>query len=542
MTTEFADLVLTRTPIWVGDGTTRDALAVRAGAVVALGDEHVRSLIGPRTEVLDRAGGLVVPGFQDSHIHAPLAARELLTIDLHELVEGRPAYLAKVAAFCDAFPDAEWITGGGWALDHFPTGGPRKEDLDAVTGARPAFLFNRDVHGAWVNSAALALAGIDASTPDPPDGYFERDPDGTPTGMLHEGAAYTFNTTWVPDPTREQWEDAILHAQQYLYALGITGWQDAWVTPQTFEAYRTLAADGRLTAQVVGALWWDRHRDLDQIDEFLARREGAAGTFRPTTVKIMVDGIIENQTASMLQPYCAGCGSHTPDENYGLDYVDRELLVAAVTELDRLGFQVHMHAIGDRATRNALDAVEAAQSANGRSDRRHHIAHVQVIDPADLARFGPLGVVANCQTYWAQSEPQMDELTMPYIGAERSALQYPFAGLRRAGAQLAMGSDWPVTTANPLDQLEVAVRRVDPERRDTAPFLPDERLDLAEALSAFTAGSAYVNHDDAGGTLEPGRRADFAVLDQDLFTLDGKLADAGVVTTVASGRVVYRSD
>ena len=542
--TNSADLALTGTRIWVGDGTCADAVAVRAGKIVALGDEHVRSLIGPRTEVLDRAGGLVVPGFQDCHVHAPPAARELLTIDLHELPEGRPAYLARIAAYCDANPGVAWITGGGWALDHFPTSGPRKEDLDAITGGRPAFLFNRDVHGAWVNSAALELAGIDASTPDPPDGYFERDRDGTPTGMLHEGAAYTFNAQWVPEPTREQWEHTILHAQQYLYALGITGWQDAWVTPQTFEAYRSLGADGRLTAQVVGALWWDRHRGLDQIAEFQERRERAAGTFRPITVKIMVDGIIENQTASMIAPYCGGCGAHgePASQNYGLDYVDRDLLIAALTQLDGLGFQVHMHAIGDRAIRNALDAVEAAQATNGRTDRRHHIAHVQVIAPADLARFGPLGVVANCQTYWAQSEPQMDELTIPYIGDERAALLYPFEGLRRAAARLAMGSDWPVTTADPLDQLEVAVRRVDPDNRGNAPFLPEQRLSLDDALGAFTSGSAYLNHDDAGGTLAIGQRADLAVLDQDVFTLDGRLADASVVTTVASGAVVYRSE
>ena len=482
-----ATVAITGTRVWVGDGTTSDALAISDGRIVALGDEHVRSLIGPRTEVLDRVGGLVVPGMQDCHIHAPPAARELLTIDLHELADGRPAYLAKIAAYCAANPDAEWITGGGWALEHFPETGPRRDDLDAVTGGRPAFLFNRDVHGAWVNSAALRIAGIDASTPDPSDGYFERDADGTPTGMLHEGAAYSFNDTWVPEPSRAHWEAAILHAQQHLYALGITGWQDAWVTPQTFEAYRALGDDGRLTAQVVGALWWDRHRGLDQIPEFLERRERAVGSFRPTTVKIMVDGIIENQTASMLEPYCAGCGGHVPDENYGLDYVDRELLIAALTELDELGFQVHMHAIGDRAIRNALDAVEAARAPTARATAGTTSHTCRSIQPADLPRFAELDVVANCQTYWAQSEPQMDELTIPFIGTERGALQYPFEALRRAGARLAMGSDWPVTTADPLQQMEVAVRRIDPEHRDNAPFLP-ERGALARGRAVGVHG------------------------------------------------------
>jgi hypothetical protein len=416
---------------------------------------------------------------------------------------------------------------------------PRREDLDAITGPRPAFIFNRDVHGAWVNTAALERAGIDATTPDPSDGRYERDEDGTPSGMLHEGAAYSFRTRWVPEPTRAEWEQAILVAQQHLYTLGITGWQDAWVTPETFAGYVSLASSGRLTAHVVGALWWDRHRGLDQIPEFRAQREQGVGTFRPTTVKIMVDGIIENQTASLLEPYCAGCGA---GESRGLDYVDRDLLIAAVTELDALGFQVHMHAIGDRAIRNALDAVEAARTSNGPSDNRHHIAHLQVVQPSDLRRFAELDVVANCQTYWAQSEPQMDELTIPFIGRDRGELQYPFEDLRRAGAHLAMGSDWAVTTADPLQQMEVAVRRIDPENRDNAPFLPDQRLSLDAALSAFTAGSAFTNHDADAGTLTVGSRADLAVVDQDLFEMDGLCSDARVVCTVSSGGVVHVDD
>ena len=422
-------------------------------------------------------------------------------------------------------------------MEHFPDGKPRREDLDAVTDGKPAFLFNRDVHGAWVNSAALERAGIDASTPDPSDGRYERDADGTPTGLLHEGAAYSFETRWVPTPSRAEWEEGILTAQSYLHSLGITSWQDAWVTPQTFEAYRSLAGDGRLTAQVVGALWWDRHGDLSQIDRFRAQREQGLGRFRPTTVKIMVDGIIENQTAGMLEPFCDGCGGIT--DNHGLMYVDREILLPALTELDALGFQVHMHAIGDRAIRNALDAVAAARDANGPSDNRHHIAHVQVVQPDDLRRFAELDVVANCQTYWAQREPQMEEHTIPWIGADRADLQYPFGSFARSGARLAMGSDWPVTTPDPLPQMEVAIRRIDPGERDRAPFLPSESLTLDDVLRGFTSGTAYVNHDPDGGVLTVGARADFAVLDQDLYELDGKVADASVVCTVASGEVVF---
>jgi predicted amidohydrolase YtcJ len=530
-----SDLVVLGSRVWVGDGTSADALAVRGGRIVALG-AAARELIGPRTRVLDRAGALVVPGFQDAHAHPPQSGRNLTNVDLRDLAS-RAAYLDRIADYVAGHPDARWIVGGGWSMENFPNGTPERADLDAVTDGRPAFLYNRDVHGAWVNSAALALAGIDASTPDPPDGRYERDADGAPVGMLHEGAAYSFEARWVPAPSRADWERAILTAQGQLHGLGITAWQDAWVTPDTLAAYRVLAGDGRLTARVVGALWWDRHADLGQIDGFREQREQAVGTFRPATVKIMVDGIVENRTAGMLEPFCDGCGGHT--DNRGLMYVDRDILLPAVTALDRLGFQVHMHAIGDRAIRNALDAVAAARAANGPSDNRHHIAHVQVVQPDDVPRFGELGVVANCQTYWAQHEPQMEQHTIPWLGERRSELQYPFASFLRTGARVAMGSDWPVTTADPLRQMEVAVRRIDPDARDNPPFLPDERLSVEAALAGFTSGSAYVNHDPDGGMLTVGSRADFAVLDRDLFELDGRLADASVRCTVAAGEVVY---
>jgi predicted amidohydrolase YtcJ len=304
------------------------------------------------------------------------------------------------------------------------------------------------------------------------------------------------------------------------------------------DAYRSLADSDRLSARVVGALWWDRHRELDQVDEFLTQRErGRGGNFHPTRVKIMTDGVLENYTGALLEPYCDGCGGHT--DNHGLSYVERDLLAAAVTELDRHGFQVHFHAIGDRAVRNSLDAVESARRTNGVNDSRHHIAHVQVVQPEDVLRFRQLGVVANCQAYWAQMEPQMEELTIPFLGRDRARLQYPFGDLLRSGAALAMGSDWSVTTANPLEEIEVAVTRIDPENRTNAPFLPEQALSLEAAMRAFTAGSAHVNHDDDAGTLAVGRRADLALLDHNVFTGSAPIADARVDLTVAGGRVVF---
>ncbi len=402
---------------------------------------------------------------------------------------------------------------------------------------------NRDIHGAWVNSRALEIAGISAATPDPADGHIVRDPaTGEPTGMLHEGAAYRFEQEVVPRPTRSDWETSILTAQRHLHALGITAWQDAWVTPDTLAAYTSLANAGTLSARVVGSLWWDRHRGLDQIEDFLTQREsGVVGAFSATTVKIMTDGVIESQTGALLEPYCDGCGGHT--DNRGLSYVDRDLLAAAVTQLDAHGFQVHMHAIGDRAVRNALDAVEAARHTNGPTDNRHHVAHIQIIQPEDISRFEQLNVIANCQPYWAQSEPQMDELTIPFIGQDRAELQYPFADLIRAGTVLAGGSDWPVTTANPLEEIEVMVNRIDPDNRHLPPFLPEQAVPLTAAVAAFTSGSAFANHDDhESGILEVGKRADLAVLDRNIFTESvTRISDASVVATFAGGVPVFGS-
>jgi hypothetical protein len=312
------------------------------------------------------------------------------------------------------------------------------------------------------------------------------------------------------------------------------------VTPGTNAAYCSLAASDQLKAKVVGSLWWDRHRGLEQIDDLLAQREsGVVGSYSATTVKIMTDGVLENFTGALLEPYCDGCGGHT--DNRGLSYLDPELLAAAVTELDRLGFQVHLHAIGDRAVRNSLDAVEAARSGNGSNDLRHHIAHLQIVQPSDVPRFARLGVVANCQPYWAQAEPQMEELTLPFLGRDRAELQYPFGDLLRSGARLAGGSDWSVTTANPLEEIEVMATRVDPENRGNRPFLPDQRLPLERAVEAFTLGAAFVNHDEGeSGSLAVGKRADLAILDRNIF-VDGpsRVADAAVEATYVGGRAVF---
>jgi predicted amidohydrolase YtcJ len=535
-----ADLVLRGGRIFTADPARSwtEALAVRDGRLVALGGERdVRDLVGSRTRVVELGGRTVTPGFGDAHVHPTHAGMHRIRCSMHDL-RGSAAYFDAVGAYAAANPDAPWILGGGWSLADFPGGRPHRDDLDRVAGGRPAFLTNRDGHDAWVNSAALALAGIDRETPDPADGRIAREPDGTPSGTLHEGAMDLVERL-VPPPTHDELVRALLESQRYLHSLGITNWQDAMVTPDDEAAYRAIGESGELTARVVGALWWERAAGLEQIDRLVERRAlGPAGRYSPTSVKLMVDGIVENGTASMLEPYLDADGR--PTGNRGKDFIDPADLREIVVRLDALGFQPHFHALGDRAVRQALDAVEAARRANGWSDTRPHLAHIQVVHPDDLPRFGRLGALANAQPYWAVLEEQMTELTLPVLGPVVSARQYPFRSLRRHGATLVMGSDWSVSTPDPFAQMEVAVNRVPDLERDAEPFLPEERLELVDILAAATAGSAHASHLDEAGVLAVGRLADLAVLDRDLFdTGQGPIGATRVAATFVEGVAVH---
>jgi predicted amidohydrolase YtcJ len=517
-----------------------DAVAIRGDRIVAVGsDSEVRGLIGPRTRVVDLAGRLLLPGFQDVHIHPIFAGVDRLQCDVRE-ARGRDEVLAAIRSYVTTHPDDAWIIGSGWYMADFENGTPRREDLDAIVADRPAFLPNRDGHSTWVNSKALELAGIDRDTPDPDDGRIERDPDGTPTGTLHEGAARTVERL-MPEVTGDLMADGLRLAQAYLHALGITAWQDAILRPEDQAVYRAAAEAGWLTARVEGAMWWERSRGDDQVDELIERsRSGSVGRLRVNSVKLMQDGVLETYTGALIDPYLGGDGS--PTANRGIRFIDPERLPGWVTRIDAAGLQPHFHAIGDQAVRDCLDAVAAARAANGPSDTRPHIAHIQVIHPDDVPRFAALGVVANAQPYWACHEAQMDALTIPFLGPERTTWQYPFRSLLAAGARLAMGSDWSVSTPNPLLEMEVAVTRVADESRGVRePFLPEQALTLSEAIAAFTAGSAYVNHlDRETGTIEVGKLADLTVVDRDLLASDaGPIGDGRVLGTFVGGASVF---
>ncbi|MEO8476965.1 MAG: amidohydrolase [Actinomycetota bacterium] len=545
-----ADLVFVNGSVYTVDAARSwaQAVAVREGRIVAVGnDDEVRALAGGRTEVVDLAGRMLVPGFQDAHVHPVGGGVDMLQCDLHDLSTAEE-YLAAIGAYAASNPDVPWILGGGWSMDAFPGGTPTAAALDAVVSDRPVYLPNRDGHGGWVNSIAMKMGGVTRDTPDPSDGRIERDAQGEPTGALHEGAMDLVGRH-APDPTPAELYEGLLKGQAYLHSLGITAWQDAIVGTipwaNNLDTYVRAAEAGDLTARVVGALWWDRHLGIEQIEELEAQRaRGRAGRFAATSVKIMQDGVCENFTAAVLEPYLDAQGH--PSENRGISFVDPELLKEIVTRLDAKGFQVHFHALAERAVREALDAIEAALAANGPTDGRHHLAHLQVVHPDDIPRFARLRAVANAQPLWAAHESQMDDLTIPFLGEPRWRWQYPFASLVRAGAVLAMGSDWSVSTPNPLEEIHVAVNRKVPATyhhkvESDEIFLPEQRLDLPTALAAFTMGSAFVNHLDAAtGSIEPGKFADLALIDRNLFAHPvEEIADATVDETFVEGQRVY---
>jgi predicted amidohydrolase YtcJ len=545
-----ADLAFVGGRIFTGRGRPAQpgAVAVAGGTISAVGtDDQIRDLIGSSTEVIEIGDRLLSPGFQDAHIHPVYGGTQMSQCDLHAVVTSDES-VATVARYAADNPDATWILGGGWSMEAFPGGTPTAALLDAVVPDRPVFLPNRDGHSGWVNSKALEAAGITRDTSDPEDGRIERDADGNPTGCLHEGAMGLVSRL-VPSPSDDDYDRGLDAAQAYLFSLGITGWQDAIIgdvngRPDNAQAYVRGVNDGRLKARVVGALWWERARGLEQIPELVEKRAASSvGRFQATSVKIMQDGVIENFTAALTAPYLDACGCQT--QNAGLSFVDPDVLNEAVVALDGEGFQVHFHALGDRAVREALDAIEKAREAHGMNDLRHHLAHIQVVHPDDISRFAALGAAANMQPLWACHEPQMNELTIPFLGDPRWRWQYPFGALQRAGARLVAGSDWSVSSPDVMWGTHVAVTRMPPPDGDDHggkdAFIAEQALTIEASLTAYTQGSAWVNHlDDTTGTLEVGKLADLALLERDPFAVDPmEIGTIKVEQTFVEGERVF---
>ncbi len=543
------DIIFHGGPVFTGSGAP-----LEDHAVIVRGDRIIA--VVPETEVeaasdarwIDLRGALLSPGFQDAHIHPVGAGIELLQCNLTE-AENAEQTAALVRAYAEANPDEEWILGGGWGMDHFPGGNPPRRLLDEASGGRPVLLQSRDHHSTWASTAAIERAGITAETPDPEDGRIVREADGYPAGTFHEGAGDLFEHV-RPATTDDLAYQGLLSAQQELIPLGITGWQDAMVgagvagIADPLTAYERAIEEGTLQVHVVGAQWWVRDGGIDQVERMLARREEAARRYPDRrldlgTTKIMVDGVAENYTAAMLTPYRDEHGHDTG--NHGLSFIEPGELRGYVTALDAAGQQVHMHALGDRAVREALDALQEAREVNGATDGRHHLAHIQVVAEADVPRFAELGAIANLQALWATHEDQLDDLTLPFLQEGQEARQYPFGDLDRAGVRFAAGSDWPVSSADPIAAIHIAVNRTVPDSGVGPLGGAHQRLAIETAFAAYTSGSAYVNRrDDDTGSIREGYLANLVVLDPNPFA--GPASDihrTRVSSTWIEGQPVY---
>jgi predicted amidohydrolase YtcJ len=538
---EAADVVFRGGTIWTADAANprAEAVAVRDGRIVFVGSAaDVEALVGSGTEVVDLQGRMLLPSFIDTHLHPTSGGIELSECDLNGSTS-RQEVIDRVADCARRSPEAPWVRGGGFDLPLFAGGSPSRELLDSLVPDRPAFLSSADGHSAWVNSRALEIGGVTAATADPPpDGVIVRAANGAPQGTLRE-SAMRLVSRHLPELSAEEVRAGLKRGLDLASSYGITTVHEASASEAFVAAYRSLDDDGLLNARAVIALGIDSDRGTAQVAELADRRDRYASRLvRPVAAKIFLDGVIEGQTAALLDDYEDRPGwrgelNMTPDS-----------LNALVAALDDAGFKVHVHAIGDRAIRVAFDAFEAQRARDGGAGPRHVMAHIQLFDPVDIPRFAELGVVPSFQTLWFFADGYITDLTEPRLGPERSRWLYPARSVLETGAIFAAGSDWSVSTMNPLPAIEVAITRRDPALDEGPSWIPEERVDLETMLVAYTRNAAMAGDmEGETGSITMGKSADLVVLDTDLFAIPPeRISDAQVDLTLFEGRAVYRRD
>jgi predicted amidohydrolase YtcJ len=526
--------------IWSGvNGETADALLVVDGKVRALGDAALANADGAEEVHLD--GGFLMPSFGDGHAHPLPGGLEAVGPQVRPC-KSVDEIVAEVKRYAADHPDDEWIVGASYESSMAAGGLFDARWLDAAVSDRPVVLRAWDYHTVWCNSVALQRAAITADTPEPELGEIPRREDGTPLGTLREWGAVDLVHKVIPQRDPAVRVAALRTAAQYYLAHGVTWVQDAWVEPEDVETYIAAAEQHALGIRFNLGLYADPRYFDSQLEHFADARRRVEAVASPlltaNTVKFFADGVIENETGALLAPYCGTLHDHhggqersDPGNNRGMRVWDS--LADAARRVDELGFQIHIHAIGDAAARQALDAIEHVVATNGPRDRRPVIAHAQLVDDADLDRFAALEVIPNMQPLWAQLDPLMVELTIPRLGPDRSDKQYRMHSLDESGAPLAFGSDWPVSSGAPLDGIAIAVSR--------GGWTPEELLTVERALSAYTAGVAkQAFAEGRWGTIASGVSADLVWLASDpRSTRPAELATVRILATYLSGRPVY---
>ncbi|MBP1633734.1 MAG: nfdA 4 [Acidobacteria bacterium] len=535
------DLIVLNGNVYRADGTGgfAEALAVRGNKILRVGsNREIKRLAGRATETIDAHGAAVLPGFDDAHLHlvsGGLGLQQANLLDASTLDE----IGAAIRAFAAAHPDRPWVLGRGWYYTPFPGGLPTRQQLDALVPDRPAYMRCYDGHTAWVNTRALQAAGVTRATPDPPGGVVVRDPaNGEPTGVLKE-AAQELVSKALPQWTRGDRLRAIRDAIAEAHKLGVTSVQNAGVDLPELELYDELLRKGELRLRLYNAISIEppfSEADADRLDALWRKHPGDA-LIKTGAVKLMLDGVIESHTAVMLAPYANDPGTGLPD-------MDEATLDRIVAMMDRRGWQILIHAIGDGAVRESLDAFERAAAANRAParGRRHRLEHVETVDPVDIPRFGRLGVLAVQQPFHGNPNPTQLQVWAANIGPERASRGWAQRSILDAGGRLAMGTDWPVVSFDPRFQINMAVNRTTPEGTPAGGWLPEQRLPLAAAIDAYTTGAAYASFDEQRkGQLSPGMLADIVILSADVFAMPPeRFLDARVEVTIFDGRVVYR--
>ncbi len=535
-----ADLLITNAKVFAADSTDRfaEAVAVRGNQIVAVGTTAALAAYrGQATTVIDAAGAAVTPGFNDAHVHFVGGSLGLTQVNLLD-IDALSAVKQRITVFALANPTRPWVLGRGWYYGTFPGGLPTKEILDSLVPDRPAAIDCYDGHTQWVNSRALALAGITRNTPNPPNGVIVKDArTGEPTGVLKEGAQGLLDKV-LPPVSREEKLAALKQGIALAHQLGVTSVQEAGIGAADVELFDALRRAGDLKLRVAVALGVRpgfSEQDLVRLDS-IRKAVPDDDRLKLGAVKMFADGVIESHTAAMLAPYANRATTGLPE------YQAAEMR-RIVTLLDGRGWQIMIHAIGDAGIRMALDAFDTAQRVNPAParGRRHRLEHIEAMSAADIPRFGRLGVIASMQPFHANPNQNVLDVWAVNLGPERAGRAWAWKSIRDAGGRLAFGTDWPVVELDPRPGIHTALTRQTPNGDPREGFVPGERLDLSTVLRTYTAGSAYASFDETTkGTLAPGQLADLVIWATDIFAAPAaQVKDAGIKTTIFDGKVVY---
>lgn len=534
---EPVDLVLLNGKIWTAERPDSfvEAVAIRGNQIVLTGSSSsLSSLKGPGTRVINLEGKLVIPGFNDAHVHFLSGVMGFLEADLSE--SKTPARIVEtVTAFATSHPEKTWITGRGWQYTWFPSGLPTAEDFAGIPTDRPVYLRSYDGHSAWANQKALELAGVTAQSKPPTAGTVVVDSKGKLTGALLEGAQDLVSAL-VPKPSREDQLNALREGMTLAAKLGLTTLQNASGSLDELSLYEELAASNSLTVRYAAALSVDEHTTEADLTAYKEKRTALEGhpLLRADAIKFMLDGVIESHTAAMLEPY-----DDMPESNGGFT-LPLEDYKKLVTRLDKEGYRLYTHGLGDRAVRESLNAYENAAHENGERPRRHRIEHIENINPEDIPRFVSLGVMPSMEPIHA--DPGAMGVWEKAIGPERLPFSFAWNSILSTGAMLVYSSDWPACIAlDPIRGIHVAVNRRTPDGFPAEGWVAGQKITIAQALSAYTKAGSYSSFEEnVKGQLKAGYLADMIVLSDDLFTIDPmKIASTRVVMTIFDGKVIF---